>query len=357
MKHNRPSTPSPKVLTAKADHRDLDATTVLLDALPPIDVGGRVLVVGDRTGQVGPDLANRGLEVHHWDRRAHSSRAASPWPPHGPFDAATIRLPRARAELEMTLHAVAGSLHPDAPLYVYGANDEGIKSVPRRMSALLGETISIDSRKHCRVLEARRPHDIAAHKTTLREFREQVMLPLPEGDTAHVSYPGVFAKGALDPGTAALLNALPPLKPTARVLDFACGAGVIGGALKRRYPNMEVWMTDVDAVSIEAARENVPEATTVCGDAWNAVPAIRHFHFIVSNPPIHTGKGRDYTVLNQFINHAPTRMRDGAQLWLVAQRQIPVDIPLQSTFNRINVAWENSKFRVWTAERPIRKRT
>ncbi|MFT4976950.1 MAG: 16S rRNA (guanine1207-N2)-methyltransferase, partial [Myxococcota bacterium] len=172
----------------------------------------------------------------------------------------------------------------------------------------------------------------------------------------HTSYPGVFAKGTLDAGSAALLNAMPPLGPKVRLLDFACGAGVIGGALLRKRPEMEVWMTDADAVSVKAAAENVPEARVLCGDGWRAVPTVRHFHMIVANPPIHTGKGRDYSVLNDFISQAPTRMRDKAQLWLVAQRQVPANVPLSETFSRVRVAWEDSRYRVWCAEIPQRKK-
>ncbi|MFT4979953.1 MAG: 16S rRNA (guanine1207-N2)-methyltransferase, partial [Myxococcota bacterium] len=163
-----------KTLTAKPDTRDDDATTVMLDALPPIAVGGRVLVVGDRTGRVVPDLSNRSLTVHRWNRRAVGSQSATAWPEAGPYDAAVVRLPRSKAELEMTLHAAAADLKPGAPLYVYGANDEGIKSVGNRMASLLGETIALDARKHCRVVEFLRPEEIVGLKRSLAEFRERI---------------------------------------------------------------------------------------------------------------------------------------------------------------------------------------
>ena len=347
---------SPKTLSAKPNTRDDDATTVLLDALPPLPQGGSVLVVGDRTGRIAPDLTNRALKVHSWDRHAVGDRPASPWPAPGLYDAATIRLPRAKAELEMTLHAVASVLRPSAPIYVYGANDEGIKSVSRRISPLLGETVPIESRKHCRVLEALRPAELPSLKSRLSDFRERLTLTLPSGPVEHTSYPGVFAKGLLDPGTLALLAALPSLSPKTRMMDFACGAGVIGGALRRKRPEIDVWMTDADAVSVAAARENVPEATMFCGDAWSAVPLRRQFHLIVSNPPIHTGKGRDYSTLNELVSGAPLRLRDKGQLWLVVQRQIPADTPLNATFGRVRMVWQDSRYRVWSAENPIRKR-
>jgi len=339
-------------LTTKPDFRDEHATTVLLDALPPLPLDASVLVIGDRLGQVAPDLTNRKLSVTTWNRIAHRAQSAQPWPAAGPFDAATLRLPRGKTSLELSLHAIASVLKPGAPLWVYGANDEGIKSVRTRLKPLMGEVTTLDARKHCRVVEAHRPAEIPGLHPTLEDFRQEMALPLPEGEVTHITYPGIFAKGKLDDGTFALLNVLPPIKEKARVLDFACGAGVIGGVLQRRHPEIELWMTDADAIAVHAAQQNIPNARGICGDAWRGLPAIRHFDYVFSNPPIHTGKGRDYTVLTELIDLAPTRMRIGAELWLVTQRQIPVDGPLEARYNDVQRVHEDSRFWVWRASAP-----
>ena len=38
------------------------------------------------------------------------------------------------------------------------------------------------------------------------------------------------------------------------MLDFGCGAGVLGAALKRRYPDSQVTMLDVDAFAVASSR-------------------------------------------------------------------------------------------------------
>ena len=329
---------------------------VLLDALPDLEPGERVLVIGDQAGMVGPELSRRGLVVSAWQRFAHGSREGSPWPEGGPYDAATLRLPRSKAALDMALHAAAAHLKADAPLWVYGANDEGIKSVSTRIEPLLGDTETLDTRKHCRVVEAIRPAQIEGLKVSLAEFRQEqaltLVLPGRTEDLTRtfVSYPGMFAKGGLDDGTRLLLSVLPTLKAGARVLDFACGAGVIAAAVQHRQPDAEVWLTDADAVSVAAARENVPSAQVLCGDGWARIPAVRHFHAIFSNPPIHAGKGRSYDVLQDLIQGAPARLRDNGQLWLVTQRQVPVQETLEATFHQVRLAAEDPRYRVWCAE-------
>ena len=152
-----------------------------------------------------------------------------------------------------------------------------------------------------------------------------------------------------------LLEALTPIEAGMRVLDFACGAGIIAGCLSRQQPAAELWMTDVDAIALAAAAENAPAASGICGDRWGSIQGNRQFDRIVSNPPIHEGKGRTYGVLTDLIEGAPDRLRPGGQLWLVAQRQIPVDRVLKETFRKANLAREDGRYRVWWGQG--RKRT
>lgn len=342
-------------LRSREDGRDQAATGVLLDALPPIEPESAVLVIDDRSGGVGRDLAQRRLTVTSWSRYATSSQPGTPWPSGGPYDAATLRLPRSKEALLLNLHAAAAHLKPGAPLWVYGANDEGIKSAHRRITPLLGEVEVIDARRHCRVLAMTRPATIEGLHGSLSSFRRSLQLPLPDGPRDVASYPGVFARGKLDPGTAMLLEALPPLEAGMRVLDFACGAGMIAGCLARKQPEADLWMTDVDAIALAAAAENVPTASVICGDRWGSIQGSRQFDRIVSNPPIHEGKGRTYGVLNDLIEGAPARLRPGGQIWIVAQRQIPVDRVLTETFRKVTLAKEDSRYRVWSGQG--RKRT
>ena len=196
------------VLRSKEDGRDQAAAGVLLDALPPIEPNSTVLVIDDRSGGVGRDLTKRRLSITPWSRYALGSQPGTPWPSGGPYDAATLRLPRSKETLTMNLHAAAAHLKPGAPLWVYGANDEGIKSAHRRIAPLFGEVEVVDARRHCRVLAMRRPETIEGLHSSLSAFRRSLQLPLPDGPRDVASYPGVFARGKLDPGTAMLLEAL-----------------------------------------------------------------------------------------------------------------------------------------------------
>lgn len=341
----------------RVEARERTVAATLLDAWPllqpPVPPGATVLVASDPVGAVEAGLATD-YAVTPWRRVAAPSQAASEWPTDGPFDAATLRLPRSREALELALHALAGRLRPGAPLLVHGANDEGIKGAIRRVREAVGDVATLDTRSHCRVLVARMPETpLAELRPELADWRRTQTLALPGGPLDLVSYPGVFAKGGLDPASALLLQTIPPLEAGAHVLDYGCGIGVLGAGLLQATPSLRLQCIDADALAARATRENLPNAQVRCGASWGSLPAYTRYDRIVSNPPIHRGKDRDYTVLQRLITGAGARLLDGGELWMVVQRQVPIHDSLQQEFALVEIAAETTQFRVWRARQPF----
>ena len=128
---------------------------------------------------------------------------------------------------------------------------------------------------------------------------------------------GVFSRDGLDRGTEVLLDALPEL--SGRVLDLGCGWGAVGVALGKRWPELDIVMTDINSRAVELARRNLAEnsvkATVVQGDGFAAVEG--KFDAIVTNPPIRAGKAVIYGLFAQARDHLKP---DGA-LYAVIRKQ------------------------------------
>ena len=128
---------------------------------------------------------------------------------------------------------------------------------------------------------------------------------------------GVFSRDGLDRGTEVLLDALPEL--SGRVLDLGCGWGAVGVALGKRWPELDIVMTDINSRAVELARRNLAEnsvkATVVQGDGFAAVEG--KFDAIVTNPPIRAGKAVIYGLFAQARDHLKP---DGA-LYVVIRKQ------------------------------------
>jgi 16S rRNA (guanine1207-N2)-methyltransferase len=303
---------------------------------------GPWLVIDDDPDVVVSALADAPLEV--WRRRGAGARA---WPPSGPFRAASLRLPKAREALAMTLHAVAARIAPEGEIFIYGANDEGIRSVGSALEGLFERPETVATRRHCRVWRARAPAEPRDPRGRLEDWRLWFEVELPGGSARVVSYPGIFAHGRLDEGSRRLVEALPPLGARDRVLDFGCGIGIVGLAARQRAPGAAVDAVDVDALAVEAARANLPGATVRLGDGWSALEDAERYSLIVSNPPLHRGKARDLEVLRELCEQAPRYLRRRGSLLFVTLRALPVAPLLERRFSRVEVAREDSRFRVW----------
>ena len=128
---------------------------------------------------------------------------------------------------------------------------------------------------------------------------------------------GVFSRDGLDRGTEVLLEALPPL--AGRVLDLGCGWGPVGVALGKRYPELEIVMTDINTRAVDLARRNLAEngvrATVLQGDGFDPVEGL--FDAIVTNPPIRAGKA----VIYGLFERARSFLKPGGALYLVIRKQ------------------------------------
>ncbi|MBX3182601.1 MAG: class I SAM-dependent methyltransferase [Polyangiaceae bacterium] len=336
------------------------AAELLLGEELPQD--GPILLVDDDTEILAQAIAEAGGQVSRWDRRAYGGRAARVWPKEEPAAAAMVRLPKDWASFELSLNAVAGRLAPGARLWVYGGNAEGIRSAPRRMTArYFGEVETRLLKRRARVLECARGEATEGLASGIESFRAETTLSLPSVSGAPLevtlaSYPGAFAKGALDGGTAALLKGAAGIKPRRRVLDFCCGIGVVGVWARARWPEAELTLLDVDAVSLHAAAENLPGARVVLSDGFRQLSSGERFDAILSNPPIHRGAEEDMTLLHELASQAPRHLTAGGMLVMVCQKSVGCGALLEPHFKQVQLLTETTSFQVWCGVSPVRAR-
>lgn len=323
----------------------------MASALQSLEISGPVLVADDPLEDVCEALRSRGLHPVAWSRMDRPGAEGAPWPPPGPFGAALIRLPRSRGALEFALHAAVSVTAPGGRILVYGATDEGIASTPGRMEPLLGTVATRANARRCRVLEGRRLPDPPELRGSLEAWREVGAVDLGWGPIPWVGYPGCFAGGRLDPGTALLLSHLPPLEPGERALDFGAGTGVLAAALTHRTPGARLAMVEPDALARAAGRENVPKADFLATDSWTEAGP---FRAVVSNPPYHAGKSETLEVVEALVAGSARALAQGGELRMVIQRRLPAEAILRGHFKCVETVADAGPYRVWrAAEEPV----
>ena len=271
----------------------------------------------------------------------------------GTFDRVLCHLPRERAVQEELLRGAAAVLRPGGSLYFVAHRQAGIRTAVTLVRDLLDRCGVIRQKKGYHVALAVRPPD---REVPLPEPTYQAHAIRLDGvETTVVGKPGVFAWDRLDEGTRALVAAM-EVSATDRVLDLGCGTGLAGVAAARRAAEGWVALVDVDLRAVEAARRtlaanDIPNAKVLLSDCGTDLAA-GSFDAVITNPPFHQDVGVDRTAAQRFIHAAVRLLRPGGRLYLVANRFLTYEPWLNNAFARVNVAWEDNRFRVWEAHHP-----
>lgn len=326
--------------------RPADApTSVAIASLDALSLGARPLVIDEGSGQLAAALQAMGCAPREWRRYADGGATAEPWPEASDATSALVRLGKDRRALAMALEAAASLVPPGGAIVLFGANAEGVKSASKALDAVAESVITVDTRRHSRVLAGKRRGEITGLRTALAAWREMHEITLNGRARSWVSYPGVFAAGTLDPATAMLLEHMPPLGKNAAVLDMACGTGLIGAVVRERHADAAVDLVDNDAVAIAAARENVPDVTIICGDSLAAAPRAR-YDAILSNPPIHDGVEESLVFLRRLIEEAPVRLKTGGVLQVVIQGRIRALPWFEAAFKEAAIVAQDRRYQI-----------
>jgi 16S rRNA (guanine1207-N2)-methyltransferase len=332
-----------------ANSRDIACAAIAAESLLRLAPPGPVGVVDEPTGHLAQMLGQAGIEVQVWNTRAWDDQAAQAEPASGPWQAAVIRLPRERTRLALLLDLVAARLERAAPLWIVGGNDEGIKSTAKKLGPLFDGVQTVTAKKHCRLLSARRSDAPARGRLSQWERKTDLVLPGATQPVQVVAVPGVFAKGALDPATALLLEAVRSRDFQGPCLDFAAGIGLIALGISQERPELTWTLADVDSWSLHCAQLNLPQCRLALGDGWRPIPADLRFGAIFSNPPLHRGVLSDRSTLEALISGAPKRLLRGGQLIMVSQRTAGIGKRLRRAFGSAQLMNESRGFQVWGA--------
>ena len=186
----------------------------------------------------------------------------------------------------------------------------------------------------------------------LLNLAQRYELTLSDGPLQVLSLPGVFSHGRLDVGSALLLENLDGL-PSGHILDFGCGAGVLGAALKRRYPDSQITLLDVDAFAVESSRltlaANGLQANVINGDGIDAAP--KGLNAILSNPPFHQGVHTHYQATEHLLRQASRHLASKGELRLVANSFLKYPPLIEQHLGPCQTLADAKGFRIYRASK------
>jgi len=243
------------------------------------------------------------------------------------------------------LAAMLRALAPGAPFTVLAPKDAGGSRLATELAGF-GCKIEESAKRHHRICVGTRPAEPIGLAEALADGAPRRLAELG----GLWSQPGIFSWNRLDPGSALLLGALPPL--AGRGADLGCGIGVLAHGVLASAKVIELTLVDVDRRAVAAARRNVddPRARFVWGDVRAGLD-LKGLDFVVMNPPFHAAGTEDRSLGQTFIRGAAEALRPGGRLWLTANRHLPYEAVVKALFKAAGPVAEANGYKVIEARK------
>lgn len=324
------------------------------------DLQGKVLLVEPMADDLAQELtsANIDCSVYCTDAavakafsRANACYFAARLEATDKFDTVVLFYPKSKEQLAFTLAELSTVLHANSQIYLVGDNKGGIKSLVAHAAKFGLHAHKLDNAKHCLWFALTGLFEKPLPKQDFGRFKLSAHIAGVSKDLEFCSLPGVFNHGKLDAGTALLLQQLGHVQ-SGKVLDFACGAGIIGALLKLQQPSIELYATDICALATASTTAtlalNKLQGQVRCQDGLSSdLPKFQH---IVTNPPFHTGLKTDLSVAELFISQCKQHLTTGGTLTLVANAHLPYAQWLQAAFGNVKELARQQGFVVYQSK-------
>ncbi|MDM7859116.1 class I SAM-dependent methyltransferase [Alteromonas sp. ASW11-36] len=263
------------------------------------------------------------------------------------FDGVLIYLPKAKAHTAMLVANAQAIVREGGTIAIVGSNDAGAKSIGKQFKATFHSPQKYDAARHCALWLMQSEQQKSFN---FEDYLKVSTYSLDDIDWQVAGLPGVFSADGIDVGTELLLRSLPPIGNHS-VLDFACGAGVIGSYILRRFPEARVSFSDINALALYACEKTLALNNQVgtVRPSNGLAEWQQTFDRVVTNPPFHTGKSTDYSITETFIKQVAKHLNALGALVLVANRFLPYPELIDKSLNRQPDLARSNKFCVYHA--------
>ncbi|GLQ71590.1 16S rRNA (guanine(1207)-N(2))-methyltransferase RsmC [Vibrio penaeicida] len=256
--------------------------------------------------------------------------------------------PKAKAEAEYLLAMLMSKLGADTEVVVIGENRSGIKSIEKFFKPY-GVIKKYDSARRCSFYWGQCTSEPA--EFDIQQWYKSYSLNIGGADLTIKSLPGVFSHGEFDLGTQLLLKTLPNL--AGKVLDFGCGAGVIGAAMANQFPEINLSMCDVSALAVASSKATLTanniEGHVFATDVYSDVND--SYDFLISNPPFHSGLDTSYSATETLLAQAPAYLNKKGTLHIVANSFLKYPPIIEKAFGHCELADKTTKFAIYQANK------
>lgn len=261
-----------------------------------------------------------------------------------------MRVPKQLSYFEYQLSQLSQLLPPGARVLVAGMDKHLSPATASLIENYIGPTERHRGQHKARLFSACRDERCPAPFSGAGEYYSDTL------SQSLTSLANVFAREKMDIGSRFLLDSLDTLPPTDRVIDLACGNGVIGLTAASQGLCKRLLLCDESAMAIASATINTERCALQCDVSYHHGDGLLDYegelaNLILCNPPFHLNHRVDESVGRRLLAQCAAHLAEGGFLCLVANRHLNYLPVLKHDFSVVEKLAQNNKFIVWQARR------
>jgi len=263
----------------------------------------------------------------------------------GDYDYVLIKIPKSLAFLEDQLARIKPYISSATKIIAAGMVKAIHTSTLKLFEKYIGETKTSLAKKKARLIFSQNEKNIKVQKSP---FPKSFILEGTEYNI--INHANVFSREKLDIGTRFFLQHLPQSEKYKKIIDLACGNGVVGLLAARKNPSATVLFIDESFMAVESARENFANAKDISNNAAFSVNDCLQgiekssADLILNNPPFHQNNAVGDEVAWQMFSQSFSVLKPEGELWVVGNRHLAYHIKLKKLFSNCEMIASNKKF-------------
>ena len=333
-----------------------------LDELQALTRDSRILILNDAFGALGVALS--GYPVYTWNDSCLAQTALRDnlqrngiYPdrvetnpginfPSSAMNFILIKIPRVSALLEHQLYAIRDLLQHGSHVIAAGMARHIHSSTLELFESILGPTTTTRARKKARLILVERDHSLNEGQSRYPDSYEL------ELDRVYriINHANLFSRDRLDQGTRNLIEYMPADPEYHRIVDLACGNGVVGIVAAALNPEARLLFSDESHMAITSARTNFEAAFPLRSDAeFRVADGLQGIDddscdLVLLNPPFHLQHSIGDTIAWRLFKDARRVLRSGGELRIVGNRHLGYHAKMKKLFGNCETLSADKKF-------------
>lgn len=266
-------------------------------------------------------------------------------PVNNKYELIIIKAPKNLAMLEDQLFRIRDCCNENTVIIASAMSKHIHTSTLKIFERVLGPTTTSLARKKARLILTQLDATLKPGKSPYPS-----QYTLDKTSDIYFNHANVFSREKLDLGSRLMLKHIPVSDKYTKILDLACGNGILGITAARRNPKAHVTFVDESYMAVESAKLNtqnlIKNSDLVDFKVTDCLEGIdgNSLDLILNNPPFHQNHVVGDFIAWQMFKESFERLKVAGEIYIVGNRHLGYHIKLKRIFGNCEMVASNKKY-------------